>query len=268
MEVAALLPVVKAVSLQRQLAQVLNVSIDIISWDDALSQINTWTMNHQSRYVCICNVHSVVTASQDAEFGRVVREADMVTPDGAPVAWMMRRLGYIHQQRINGPDLMWKYCEQVQSRSESVFFYGNTEETLGILKTKLLEAFPRLKIAGAISPPFRKLTADEDDSIIAQINASGAGSVWVSLGCPKQEIWMNAHRGRINAVMVGVGAAFDYHAGTIKRAPKWMQGIGLEWFFRLMVEPRRLWRRYLVTNIFFIYYATRQLLKIKNTKPD
>lgn len=244
----------------RQIAQVLNAPIDVITWDDALSQLNTWAVNHESRFVCICNVHSVVTASQDAEFGRVVREADMATPDGAPVAWMMRKLGHADQQRINGPDLMWKYCEQVQSRGESVFFYGSTEETLEILKAKLLVALPNLKIAGAISPPFRKLTQEEDDVIVAQINASGAGTVWVSLGCPKQELWMAAHRGRINAVMVGVGAAFDYHAGTIKRAPKWMQDNGLEWFYRLVSEPRRLWKRYLVTNTLFVIGVVRQLL--------
>ncbi len=244
----------------RQVTQVLNAPIDVITWDSALSQLNAWATNHESRYVCICNVHSVVTASQDAEFGRVVREADMATPDGAPVAWMMRKLGHAGQQRINGPDLMWKYCEQVQSSDESVFFYGSTEETLEILKAKLLAAFPRLKIAGVISPPFRKLTAEEDDAIVAQINASGAGTVWVSLGCPKQEMWMAAHRGRINAVMVGVGAAFDYHAGTIKRAPKWMQNNGLEWFYRLVSEPRRLWKRYLVTNTLFVIGAARQLL--------
>jgi len=244
----------------RQVALVRDVSIDVITWDSALSQLGTWAANHESRYVCICNVHSVVTASQDAAFGRVVRAADMATPDGAPVAWLMRKLGHVDQQRINGPDLMWKYCEQVRSRDESVFFYGSTEETLEILKAKLLAAFPRLKIAGAISPPFRKLTAEEDDAHVAQINASGAGTVWVSLGCPKQELWMAAHRGRINAVMVGVGAAFDYHAGTIKRAPKWMQDNGLEWFYRLVSEPRRLWKRYLVTNTLFVIGATRQLL--------
>ncbi|BBE51025.1 N-acetylglucosaminyldiphosphoundecaprenol N-acetyl-beta-D-mannosaminyltransferase [Ferriphaselus amnicola] len=243
------------------------VPIDVITWDGALSQLNTWATNHESRYVCICNVHSVVTASQDAEFGRVVHEADMATPDGAPVAWMMRKLGHADQQRINGPDLMWKYCELVSGLDSGlrrndggIFLYGSTEETLGILKAKLLAAFPNLKIAGAISPPFRKLTAEEDDAIVAQINASGAGTVWVSLGCPKQELWMAAHRGRINAVMVGVGAAFDYHAGTIKRAPKWMQDSGLEWFYRLVSEPRRLWKRYLVTNTLFVIGAVRQLL--------
>jgi N-acetylglucosaminyldiphosphoundecaprenol N-acetyl-beta-D-mannosaminyltransferase len=239
----------------------------------------------------------VVTASQDVEFGRVVREADMATPDGAPVAWMMRKLGYAGQQRINGPDLMWKYCELVSGldsrlrgndetmdsrlhadngirdshlhgNDSGVFLFGSTEDTLLILKEKLLASFPGLKIAGAISPPFRTLTTDEDDAHVAQINASGAGIVWVSLGCPKQELWMAAHRGRINAVMVGVGAAFDYHAGTIIRAPKWMQDNGLEWLHRLASEPGRLWKRYLVTNTLFILGAMKQLAvqQVKGTR--
>lgn len=251
---------------KRQVANVLGSPIDVLTWNDALAQLNAWAPNHESRYVCICNVHSVVTASQDAEFGRVVNGADMATPDGAPLAWMLRWLGHENQQRINGPDLMWKYCEQAQSRAESVFFYGSAQATLDILQTKLLAAFPNLKIAGAFSPPFRTLTPEEDEAVVAKINASGAGVVWVSLGCPKQELWMAAHRGRINAVMVGVGAAFDYHAGTIKRAPKWLQNNGLEWSYRLVSEPRRLWKRYLVTNTLFVIGAVKQLAGVSNGK--
>lgn len=252
----------------RKRSLVLGAPIDALSWDETLAQLLMWARCCESRYVCICNVHSVVTATQDTEYGRVVNEADMATPDGAPVAWMLRRLGNVGQQRINGPDLMWRYCEQNQNLDSrlreddgGVFFYGSTEETLAVLKNKLLAAFPNLKIAGAISPPFRALTPDEDDAIVAKINASGAGVVWVSLGCPKQELWMAAHRGRINAVMIGVGAAFDYHAGTIKRAPEWMQDCGLEWLHRLVSEPRRLWKRYLVTNTLFVLGAAKQLIK-------
>jgi len=244
----------------RNRVSILAVPIDVLTWDTALKQLFGWVTAHESRYVCICNVHSVVTASQDSGFKEVIINADMATPDGAPVAKLMRLLGCVGQQRINGPDLMWRYCEQAQYRDESVFFYGNSEQTLAILKTKLLAAFPTLKIAGAISPPFRALTKEEDDAIVTQINASGAGLVWVSLGCPKQEYWMAEHRGRINAVIVGVGAAFDYHAGTLKRAPLWMQHNGLEWFYRLLSEPRRLWKRYLVTNTLFIVKAFWQLL--------
>jgi len=245
---------------EKKIVAVLSVPIDVLTWGHALTRISSWAAQRESRYVCICNVHSVVTAGQDAAFGRVVREADMVTPDGAPVAWMLRKLGCADQQRINGPDLMWKYCEQAAQSGESIYLYGGMPETLVILQRRLAEAFPGLRVAGAYSPPFRAATKEEDEADVVRINASGATTVWVSLGCPKQEIWMAAHRGRINAVMIGVGAAFDYHAGTIKRAPKWMQNAGLEWLHRLCSEPRRLWRRYLVTNTLFVIGAARQLV--------
>jgi N-acetylglucosaminyldiphosphoundecaprenol N-acetyl-beta-D-mannosaminyltransferase len=244
----------------RVTASVLGASIDVVGWDSALSQISAWAAARESRYVCICNAHSVVTAGLELAFGQAVAHADMATPDGAPVAWMIRKLGFKDQQRINGPDLMWKYCEQAAQRKESIFLYGGSEETLAILQARLLAVFPGLQIAGAISPPFRALSAEEDAADVARINDSGAGTVWVSLGCPKQEKWMAAHRGRVNAVMIGVGAAFDYHAGTIKRAPLWMQQRGLEWLHRLCSEPGRLWKRYLVTNTLFVLGAARQLL--------
>ncbi|HZV97349.1 MAG TPA: WecB/TagA/CpsF family glycosyltransferase, partial [Methylophilaceae bacterium] len=165
------------------------------------------------------------------------------------------------QERINGPDLMWKYCALAEQRRELIFFYGNTQETLDALVKKLKAAFPKLQIAGAYSPPFRTLTPQEDANIVTKINHSGARVVFVSLGCPKQELWMAEHRGRIHAVMIGVGAAFDYHAGTVKRAPLWMQRRGLEWLHRLCSEPRRLWKRYLVTNTLFMWGALWQLVR-------
>lgn len=240
--------------------KVLGAFIDAVDWKTALSRISTWAANRESRYVCICNVHSVVTADHDEVFEYVLAAADMVTPDGAPVAWMLRRLGFKGQQRINGPDLMWKYCELAAQRGDSIFLYGGKSETLERLQARLGEAFPRLKIAGAYSPPYRMLTHEEDFDVVEMINASGASTVWVSLGCPKQEFWMAIHRGRINAVMIGVGAAFEYHAGTLRRAPQWMQENGLEWAHRLAAEPQRLWRRYLVTNTSFIFGAAWQLM--------
>lgn len=240
---------------------VLGTSIDALGWDDALDQIRDWAGLRLSRYVCICNVHSVVSARQDKAFAAVLAKADMATPDGAPVAWMLRRFGAVAQQRINGPDLMWRYCAQAATRDESIYLYGGSEETLKLLRLRLLAEFPGLHIAGHYSPPYRALTREEDEAIIQDINASGAGTVWVSLGCPKQEQWMAAHRGRIHAVMIGVGAAFDYHAGTLQRAPLWMQKRGLEWFYRLWQEPRRLWRRYVFTNTRFMLAAAVTLLR-------
>lgn len=254
--------------LQRTTVPVLGAAIDAIGWDAALARIGAWAAQRDSRYVCICNAHSVVTAGQDAVFGQVVAAADMATPDGAPVAWVMRKLGFASQQRINGPDLMWRYCAQAAQRGESIYLYGSAPDTLALLQAKLAAAYPGLVVAGAHSPPFRALSAAEDAADVARINAAGAGTVWVSLGCPKQELWMAAHRGRIHAVMIGVGAAFDYHAGTIQRAPLWMQNAGLEWFYRLVTEPRRLWRRYFVTNTLFIWGAARQLVLGRGKEPQ
>lgn len=251
------------INIGRKTGLVLSVLIDAKTWGETLTCLLTWARSRESRYVCICNVHSVVTATQDAEFCRVLNEADMSTPDGAPVAWMLRRLGHVDQQRINGPDLMWRYCEYVELSEDSIFLFGSTPETLNNLRLKLTEAFPNLKIAGSISPPFRSLMPEEDAAIVEQINASGAGAVFVSLGCPKQEFWMSSHRGRINAVMLGVGAAFDYHAGTVRRAPIWMRNYGLEWLYRLISEPRRLWKRYFVTNTLFIFFTIKQVLGFK-----
>lgn len=244
----------------RQTFSVFDAPIDIIDWQTAVSRIKGWAIARESRYVCICNVHSVVTATSDDEFAGVVRDADMATPDGAPVAWLISRQTRRKQERINGPDLMWRYMSQSAREGGSIFLYGATDVTLSALQTRLAAEFPQLKVAGAYSPPFRQMTADEDEQVVEMINASGASTVWVSLGCPKQEKWMAAHRGRIHAVMIGVGAAFDYHAGTIQRAPLWMQRNGLEWLHRLASEPRRLWKRYLVTNTLFIIFSFRQLI--------
>jgi|CXWL01.1.fsa_nt_gi N-acetylglucosaminyldiphosphoundecaprenol N-acetyl-beta-D-mannosaminyltransferase len=252
--------VVAEYRIKRDGAKVMDTFINAFSWNETLARITIWSKARESRYVCICNVHSVVTASQDGEFRRVVNQADMATPDGMPVAWMLREQGFPGQERINGPDLMWKYCAQAERSGEIMYFYGSTDETLQLLSTKLLAAFPNLRIGGVYSPPFRVLSEAEDEATVASINASGAGVVFVGLGCPKQEKWMAAHRNRIHAVMIGVGAAFDYHAGTVQRAPLWMQRNGLEWLHRLCSEPRRLWKRYFVTNTIFVIGAAMQLL--------
>ena len=244
----------------RRGAKVIGAFIDAVSWDDADALICKWARARESRYVCICNAHSVVSAKTDLGFSSVVNGADLATPDGAPVAWMLRRLGFECQERINGPDLMWRYFAAAERRQESVFLYGSSTETLDVLQRRISAEFPALKVVGAISPPFRELSLEEKDRIVSEINSSGANTVWVSLGCPKQERWMAEHRGTISAVMVGVGAAFDYHAGTISRAPVWMRNAGLEWLHRLCSEPRRLWKRYFLTNTLFIYFAFKKLV--------
>ncbi len=257
-------PAPTAARADRVTAPVLDAPIDVLTWDAAVDRIAGWARQRESRCVCICNVHSVVTAAQNAAFADVLQHADLCTPDGAPVAWMVRRLGHAGQPRINGPDLMWRCCERAARDGLSVYLFGSTDATLAALQASLLRSFPTLRIVGAGSPPFRTLTAAEDASWVDRIDASGAQIVWVSLGCPKQEAWMQAHRGRVRAVMIGVGAAFDFHAGTTARAPRWMRDAGLEWLHRLASEPRRLWRRYLVTNSVFIALAARQLWRARS----
>ncbi len=242
------------------------LSIDVISWDAALERIAHWAEQRQSRVIAICNAHSVITARQDPEFRDAVENAAMATADGAPVAWTIRNLGYPDQKRINGPDLMLRYCELAAKNGQKIFLYGNEEKTVSRLMKTLLKGFPGLQIAGSITPPFRQLSQAEDDQIVKEINDSGAQVVFVSLGCPKQEKWMADHAGRVQAVMIGVGAAFDYHAGTIKRAPLWMQQRGLEWFYRLVSEPRRLWRRYFLTNSAFVIGAARQFVGTRHAR--
>jgi N-acetylglucosaminyldiphosphoundecaprenol N-acetyl-beta-D-mannosaminyltransferase len=244
---------------KRRGARVLGSFIDALECDQAMDQLVAWARCKESRYVAVCNVHVVVTASRDAAYGRIIDGADMATPDGAPVAWMLRRFGFRDQPRITGPDLMLALYDRCSKEQLPVYFYGSTDATLATLCDRLVSTFPSLAVAGTEAPPFRPLSDQEDEEVVKRINDSGAAVVFVGLGCPKQERWMAAHRGRIHAVMIGVGAAFDFHAGTLRRAPTWMQKSGLEWLFRLASEPRRLWKRYLVTNTFFILGAMRQL---------
>jgi N-acetylglucosaminyldiphosphoundecaprenol N-acetyl-beta-D-mannosaminyltransferase len=245
------------------LLPVLGAPIDVLTGAQAVLRIAGWAQRRESRMVCICNAHSVVTAARDAAFMQALAAADMATPDGCPVAWMLRRQGAQGQTRVSGPDLMLDYLAHASEQGESVFLYGSTPQTLELLNAMLTARWPQLRIVGLYAPPFRPLTAAEDDEVVRMINGSAANTVWVSLGCPKQELWMAAHRGRIQAVMLGVGAAFNFHAGMAPRAPVWMRDHGLEWLHRLASEPSRLWRRYLVTNTTFLALALVQLIRAR-----
>jgi len=244
---------------QRSAVRVLGVRLDAVDWSEALGRIATWAARREARYVVACNVHSVVTAGDDPTMMQAVNGADLATADGAPIAWLMRKAGCEMQERICGPDLMWQYFEQAAPRGESVFLYGSTDHVLARLSARIAKRFPGLRIAGCYSPPFRALTPDEDAEVVARINRSGAQTVWVALGCPLQEKWMAEHRESIQAVQIGVGAAFAFHAGVNRRAPSWMQRAGLEWLHRLLCEPRRLAHRYLVTNTRFVTRAARDI---------
>lgn len=249
----------------RELINIFGSRIDSVTWDSALSKIIEWAQKGASRFICICNAHSVVTAKTSPDFMTVLNSSDMATPDGASVAWLMRILGKKKQDRINGPDLMWRILSTLNEKGSAasefgVFLYGNTEKTNSLLISSIANNFPNIVISGCISPPFRALSIEEDSAIVEAINTSNAKLIFVSLGCPKQERWMYEHQRSIRGVMLGVGAAFDYHAGVIRRAPVWMRKAGMEWFHRLCSEPRRLWKRYLLTNTLFIYFAIYQLL--------
>jgi N-acetylglucosaminyldiphosphoundecaprenol N-acetyl-beta-D-mannosaminyltransferase len=236
----------------RAVMPVLGAPIDVVTWHDAVARIAGWAERHESRSVNLCNVHSVVTAQRDSSFRQVVDGADMNLPDGAPIAWALRWAGAAGQPRINGPDVMWHYLARAEQDGHVVSFYGSSEDTLCRLREVLSSAFPRLRHGAMVSPPFRELTREEDAAYVRQINDAGTQTLFVSLGCPKQEHWMDSHRGRIQATMLGVGAAFAYHAGITKRAPMWMRECGMEWLHRLFTEPRRLARRYVVTNSIFL----------------
>lgn len=251
----------------RQRCNVLGVSIDALDLKGAVDRIGQWARLRESRYVCICNVHSVVTATRDPQVFNAIENADAATPDGAPVAWLMRAtLQAPRQRRVSGPDLMEAYLREAEKRGECIGFYGSGEETLQKLKSSLLNKLPALNIGCLIAPPFRPLTHHELQGYVREINDAGVRVLFVGLGCPKQEIWMAEQRGKIGAVMVGVGAAFDFEAGTVRRAPSWMREAGLEWLHRLFSEPRRLWRRYLTTNSVFIWKGLSAIISALREK--
>lgn len=245
-------------------ANLLGTRIDAIGWEQASTRILSWAQAggaHSSRVVCACNVHVLVSARRDPELAAALAQADLCTPDGAPLAWLMRQQGWPEQQRISGPDLMWYVLGEAARLQVPVFLLGGTTATLNKLRTVLKKSFPPLRLAGQFSPPFRAFTEKDNHQIARMISTTGARLVLVGLGCPKQEKWMASQRGRIPAVMIGVGAAFDYHAGTLRRAPVRWQQAGLEWLYRLAMEPLRLCRRYLVTNILFLLWLPGQLWK-------
>lgn len=248
---------------ERRAPRVLSVALDAMGWPQTLRTIETWAGRGESRTVCLCNAHSLVEAGRSTDFARALAGADLCLPDGAPVAWMLRRLGHRGQPRISGPDLMARYLQGAAARGEPIFLYGSRPATLERLSQRLLQRWPGLQIAGSHSPPFGEPSDGEDARAAQQIRASGARTVWVALGCPRQERWMARMRPRIPAVLLGVGAAFDFLAGEVRRAPPWMQRAGLEWLHRLAQEPRRLGRRYLVTQPLFAARALHEALRVQ-----
>jgi N-acetylglucosaminyldiphosphoundecaprenol N-acetyl-beta-D-mannosaminyltransferase len=240
---------------------IVGMRVDAMTYPAAVARVMAWARRGESRSICVGTVHMVMEAHDDPAFQQVVNGADLVTSDGMPLVWGLRRLGLPEASRVYGPDLTPLVCEAAAAEGIPVGFYGGSQEALDRLVAWLCERYPSLKVAYTHSPPFRPLSADEGRAVEEAITASGARIVFVGLGCPKQEQWMAARRGRVPCVMLGVGAAFDLLTGHVRQAPQWMMAAGLEWLFRLMVEPKRLWYRYLYHNPRFVALFARQLLR-------
>lgn len=244
---------------------VLGVGVGAVSMAQALHLIDGWVARREPRYVCVTGVHGVMESRRDAALRRVHNEAGLVTPDGMPLVWLARAAGHRHVERVYGPDLLLAACARAaEATRHRHFFYGGAPGVAERLTRRLAARFPALRVAGVHTPPYRALTAEEDAAVARAITDSGADVVWVGLGTPKQERWMQAHVGRVGApVLVGVGAAFDFLSGAKRQAPRWMQRSGLEWAFRLGSEPRRLWRRYLANNPRFVCEVALQATGVR-----
>ena len=248
---------------------VLGVGVSAIDMASAVTTLDRWIDERGPHYVCVTGVHGVMESQRDPELRRIHNDADMVTPDGMPLVWIGKATGNRRMQRVYGPDLLLASCAASRSDRPRHFFFGGTPEVVDRLTQRLRKQFPALNVCGSSSPPFRALSDAEDTLLVRTINAATPDIVWVGLGTPKQERWMAAHLGRIDApVMIGVGAAFDFLSGHKRQAPRWMQRSGLEWLFRLASEPRRLARRYLVNNPAFIWNVALQSLGFRRFQLD
>lgn len=245
--------------------KLLNVNVSTGRYEEFVTKIIEASEAKIGIYACVANVHMLVEANNNKDFENILNQAAIVTPDGQPLTWAFKWLHGIKQERVAGMDLLPDLITQATSKKISVFFYGGTNELLTRAKAFLNKEHPNLIIAGFLSPPFRNLSNQENEQIIKQINDSGAHLVFVILGCPKQEKWMAFAHGKVNAVTIGVGGALPVFIGEQKRAPMWMQDAGLEWVFRLMQEPRRLVRRYAVTNTYFIYLILKEYVQRKRS---
>lgn len=243
---------------------VISMGVDVTNLNNVLQQVDALGKSHKATYMCVSNVHMCMEVFDSSEFSGVVNSADFVIPDGRPIFWAQRLLGHELAEQVRGQDIMNALCKSSGQNKLNIGFYGGgSDALLTRVVTRLSNNFPDIKIVFTYSPPFRPLTHEEDVEVIKKINESCVNVLFVGTGCPKQERWMAEHKDKLNCVMIGVGAAFDFIAGDKRHAPKWMQKIGLEWLFRLCSEPQRLWKRYLIQNPRFIYHFSKQLLKQK-----
>jgi N-acetylglucosaminyldiphosphoundecaprenol N-acetyl-beta-D-mannosaminyltransferase len=244
--------------------KVLGMRVDGTSYEDASRRVVRWAQEERSAYVCVSTVHMVMEAFDSEAFQDVVNGADLVTPDGRPLVWALKTLGVRGASQVRGTDLTTAVIGRAARENVPIGLYGGTPELLESFAEVLTARHPGIQVACMIAPPFRPLTPEEDEEVTRKIAESGTRILLVGIGCPKQEWWMVAHKGRIPAVMLGVGAAFDFHTGRIRQAPRWMQVAGLEWVFRLLMDPKRLWERYARHNPRFVGLFLLQLLGLRS----
>jgi N-acetylglucosaminyldiphosphoundecaprenol N-acetyl-beta-D-mannosaminyltransferase len=243
---------------------VLGVGISVLNLQTALDAIAAAVRNRRQGYICVTGVHGVMEAQEDAEFKRILNGAFLCTPDGMPMVWAGKLAGHSDMRRVYGPDLMLDVCAWSETSGAKHFFYGGADGVADLLARKLKEKFPKLNVVGTCTPPFRALNPDEVKALQAQVATAKPDLFWVGLSTPKQEKFMAEYLPKLDAtLMFGVGAAFDFHSGRVKQAPRWMQRCGLEWFHRLCSEPRRLWKRYFRNNPLFVLKFLGQLLRLK-----
>ena len=246
---------------ERSYSDVLGVRIDLVQIPKVLEIVSGWIENkEQGKYIVVSNAYDVVVCRRDPRIKNAVNSSALTVSDGISLVLLARIKGFSVKKRVYGPDLMLNFLKVAQEKGYSSFFYGTTEATLGLLLRHLKSEFPSLKISGCYAPPFGEMTKEEDEKVIALINGAKPDVIWVGLGCPKQQLWMYSHKDAFRVpVMVGVGAAFDFLAGVKPQAPLWIRDNGFEWLFRLVTEPKRLWRRYLIDYPLFVYYVLVEL---------
>lgn len=248
--------------------RVVSLFPDVVQHDSIIQKIAELVRRKNGGYVCFSTVHMVMESYDNPEFGAKVNAADLIVTDGMPIVWMQKLQGAKTASRIRANDLMISLCDYAEKNNLKVGFYGGRQEVIDGILERAKRDFPRLQISYAFSPPFRPLTDEEDREITKRINESGTQILFMGLGCPKQENWMSAHKDILPAVMLGVGASFDFYAGNVKESPEWMGKLGLEWLFRLTQEPRRLWKRYLILNPRFMWLAGLQLIGLKKIEKE
>ncbi|HEY0051714.1 MAG TPA: WecB/TagA/CpsF family glycosyltransferase [Pyrinomonadaceae bacterium] len=248
---------------QEQRVRVVSLLPNVCNHESAIEKIAGLVQGGDGGYVCFSTVHMVMESHDNPEYAAKVNGADFIITDGMPLVWMQKLQGRRDAARVRANDLMILLCEYAAKNNLSVGFYGGKQEVIDAIKERARKELPRLQIAYAFSPPFRQLTGEEDAAVTAEINRAQPDILFMGLGCPKQENWMAAHRDKVKAVMLGVGASFDFYAGNVKESPEWLGKLGLEWLYRLTQEPKRLWRRYLILNPRFMWLATLQLLRAR-----